>query len=375
MPSPSALQEKTRAASGCRITIKVGSNVLTRSDGLLDITRLSAIVEQVASLRQQGHEVLLVSSGSIASGRSELRQVHLGKMPPLDVRQLYSAVGQARLISIYYSLFRHYGLFAGQVLTMKENFATRRHYLNQRNCMEVMLSRGITPIINENDTASVTELMFTDNDELASLVATMMRCDLLILLTNVDGIFTAPPTSPDARLLTTIAADDDIDRYILPTTSDFGRGGMRTKAATCRQVAREGIPVIIANGRREHILTDLLAGKEVPATRFLPSSSPVSSVKRWLSHSETFSKGAIQLNANAVSRVLGPQAVSILPIGVTALQGQWEEHDLIAVLDPQGHPIGVGRAECGSDKAQTLLGKKGQKPLIHYDYLYLSPNP
>ena len=354
-----------------RLTVKVGSNVLTRSDGLLDITRMAALSEQLAELRAQGHELLLVSSGSIASGRSELRHMNVGRLDAVDVRQLYSAVGQARLIGTYYQLLLHYGVHAGQVLTMKENFSTRRHYLNQRNCMEVMLSNGVLPIINENDTASVTELMFTDNDELSALVATMMDCKTLIILSNVDGIFTAPPTSPDAQLLHEIRSDERIDRYILPGKSDFGRGGMLTKASIARKVAAEGIEVIIANGKREHILTDIIAGRDVPYTRFAPAPVDVSSVKRWLGHSGGFAKGAIRLNAGAVERICGQQAVSILPVGITQVDGQWDEHDIIRVLDPDGNPLGVGRAECSAETARTLLGQRGQKPVIHCDYLYL----
>ena len=354
-----------------RLTVKVGSNVLTRPDGLLDITRLSAIVEQIAELRAEGHEVLLVSSGSIASGRSELRSMHMGKLDAVDVRQLYSAVGQARLISVYYQLFQHFGIYAGQVLTMKENFSTRRHYLNQRNCMEVMLQHGVLPIINENDTASVTELMFTDNDELSALVAAMMGCKSLIILTSVDGIFTAPPGSPEAELLREIQPGDSISQYIHPGKSDFGRGGMLTKSAIARKAAKEGIEVMIANGKREHILTDLIARRPVPHTRFAPAPADVNSVKRWLSHSEGFSKGSIALNAHAVERICSPQAASILPVGITKVEGQWDKHDLISVFDADGRKIGVGRAECSADTARALIGQRGQKPVIHCDYLLL----
>ena len=355
-----------------RLTVKVGSNVLTRSDGLLDITRLSAIVEQIAELRMQGHEVLLVSSGSIASGRSELRRMNMGKLDAVDVRQLYSAVGQARLISVYYQLFQHFGIYAGQVLTMKENFSTRRHYLNQRNCMEVMLQNGVLPIINENDTASVTELMFTDNDELSALVATMMDCRMLVILSNVDGIFTAPPGSPEAELLREIHPNDNIEHYILPGKSDFGRGGMLTKSSIARKVAKEGIEVIIANGKREYILPDIIAGNDVPYTRFVPAAVDVSSVKRWLGHSGGFTKGAIRLNNGAAERVCGPQAVSILPVGIIQVDGQWDEHDIISVLDANGKPLGVGRAECSAETARQTLGQRGHKPVIHCDYLYLN---
>lgn len=156
-----------------RIALKIGSNVLTRPDGTLDITTMSALVDQVALLRKAGVEIAMISSGAVAAGRSELRNMHI-QLDSVSARQLYSSVGQAKLINRYYELFREHGLTCGQVLTLKESFATRRHYLNQKNCMEVMLSAGIIPVVNENDTVSVTDLMFTDNDELSGLVASML---------------------------------------------------------------------------------------------------------------------------------------------------------------------------------------------------------
>ena len=174
-----------------RITVKIGSNVLTRKDGSLDVTRMSALVDQGAELSRAGIEVILVSSGAVASGRSELKELARRKMDSVDQRQLFSAVGQAKLINRYYELFRDHNLAVGQGWTMKENFATRRHYLNQRNCMMVMIENNVIPIVNENDTVSVTELMFTDNDELSGLIATMMDSQALVILSNVDGICSA----------------------------------------------------------------------------------------------------------------------------------------------------------------------------------------
>ena len=171
-----------------RIVIKVGSNVLTRDDGRPDTTRISALVDQVARLHRAGTEVILVSSGAVASGHSILGQ-RAGKLDSVSARQLFSAVGQVKLLNRYYDLFNEYGIVCGQVLTTKESLSTRRQYLNQRNCMETMLANGVLPIVNENDTISVTELMFTDNDELSGLVAAMMNAEALIILSNIDGIY------------------------------------------------------------------------------------------------------------------------------------------------------------------------------------------
>ncbi|WP_290392095.1 glutamate 5-kinase, partial [uncultured Muribaculum sp.] len=180
-----------------RIAVKIGSNVLTRKDGTLDITRMSSIVDQVAELHRRGMEIILISSGAVASGRSELRLSQ--SLDSVSARQLYSAVGQAKLINRYYELFRDHGIACGQILTTKENFSTRRHYLNQKHCMDVMLANNVIPIVNENDTVSVTELMFTDNDELSGLIASMMGMQALIILSNIDGVYDGDPFSPGTR--------------------------------------------------------------------------------------------------------------------------------------------------------------------------------
>lgn len=252
-----------------RMVVKVGSNVLTRRDGKLDVTRVSTLVDQIAWLRQHGHEVILVSSGAMASGRGELRVDH--RLDSVEQRQLFSAVGQVKLVGLYYDLFREFGIPIGQVLTMKENFEPGEQYLNQQACMEVMLENGVLPIVNENDTVCVTELMFTDNDELSGLIAKMMRAETLVLLSNIDGIYTSHPDDPNAELIREVAPDRDLSEYILPEKSAFGRGGMHSKYTTAKKVSQAGIRVIIANGERDNVLVDLETRKNhVPHTEFLP---------------------------------------------------------------------------------------------------------
>lgn len=251
-----------------RIAVKVGSNVLTRRDGTLDITRMSAIVDQVAELHKRGTQVILVSSGAVASGRSEIRPSHT--LDEVSSRQLYSAIGQAKLMGKYYTLFREHGITCGQVLTTKEGLDKEDHYLNQQRCMEVMLSEGVIPIVNENDTLSITELMFTDNDELSGLMAQMMQVDELIILSNIDGIYDGNPADPASRVIRSVAATDDMEQYIQSEKSSLGRGGMLTKCHIARKVASEGIPVVIANGKTEDILLHLIdQPEETICTRFL----------------------------------------------------------------------------------------------------------
>ena len=252
-----------------RIVVKIGSNVLTRPDGKLDVTRVSALVDQVAWLRRQGHEVILVSSGAVACGRRELKVDH--SLDSVEQRQLFSALGQVKLIGLYYDLFREYHLHVGQVLTMKENFQPGEQYRNQRACMTVMLENDVLPIVNENDTVSVTELMFTDNDELSGLIAQMMEADTLILLSNIDGIYDGHPDSPSSRIIPTVEPGRDLSQYIKEEKSAFGRGGMHSKYTTASKMSQAGIRVIIANGERENILTDLIERKdETPHTEFIP---------------------------------------------------------------------------------------------------------
>ena len=253
-----------------RIVIKIGSNVLTRKDGKLDVTRVSAIVDQVAWLRRHDIEVILVSSGAVACGRRELTVDH--SLDSVEQRQLYSAVGQVKLVGLYYDLFREFGIHIGQVLTMKENFQPGEQYRNQQACMTVMLENDVLPIVNENDTVSVTELMFTDNDELSGLIAQMMQAETLILLSNIDGIYDGHPDDPTSRLIPVVEAGTDLSQYIKEEKSAFGRGGMHSKYTTAQKVQKTGIRVIIANGERENILVDLIENKQnVPHTEFTPN--------------------------------------------------------------------------------------------------------
>ena len=251
-----------------RIAVKIGSNVLTRPDGTLDITRMSALVDQMAALHKRGVQIVLVSSGAVASGRSEIRPSHT--LDEVSSRQLYSAIGQAKLMGKYYTLFREHGITCGQVLTTTEGLAKEDHYLNQQRCMEVMLAEGVIPIVNENDTLSITELMFTDNDELSGLMALMMRVDRLFIFSNIDGIYDGNPADLESNVIRTVSATDDMERYIQSSKSSLGRGGMLTKCRIARQVAAAGIPVIIANGKSEDILLRLVDHpEETICTKFV----------------------------------------------------------------------------------------------------------
>ena len=357
-----------------RIAVKIGSNVLTRSDGTLNVTRMSAIVDQVATLRHMGVEVILVSSGAVAAGRSMMRRRGVAPLDAVSERMLFSAVGQVRLINRYYDFFSDRSLTCGQVLTMKECFSTRHHYLNQRHCMNTMLAHGVIPIVNENDTISVTELMFTDNDELSGLIATMMECQALVILSNIDGVYDGNPDLPQSKVITDIAHTDvpNAASFIQKKKSSFGRGGMSTKFHIAQKVANEGCEVIIANGNREGILLDVVRGnRKVPYTLFHAAPQPVSSLKKWIAHSEGFAKGEIHVNEGASQALTGETASSVLPAGVTRIMGEFEKDDIVRIVAPDGTTIGYGRAAYSAAKARTVMGCKAKRPLVHYDYLYV----
>lgn len=254
-----------------RIAIKIGSAVLTRQDGTLDVTRLSHLVDQVAALRAQGIEIILISSGAVASGRGEL---HLStestlEMDSVEQRQLFSAVGQAKLINRYYDFLREHHIAAGQVLTQKADFDSPEHRDNMRRCMEVMLGHGVLPVVNENDTVCITELMFTDNDELSGLIARLMGADMLIILSNVDGLYNGRPGDEGVSLIPKVEAGKDVSQYIQSEKSGAGRGGMQSKCKTALEVAASGIDVLLACGTRENILVQLANHPEqVPHTLF-----------------------------------------------------------------------------------------------------------
>lgn len=353
-----------------RIVVKIGSNVLTRADGKPNVTNMSAIVDQVAHLREKGHEIILVSSGAVACGRGAVTP--LRTLDSVASRQLFSSVGQIRLINIYNDLFAQYGIVIGQVLTQKENFASRTSYLNQRACMLTMIENGVIPIVNENDTASLTELMFTDNDELSGMIATMTDADILIILSNVDGIYTGNPSDPESKLIERVMPGEDVSGNVVASKSGFGRGGMGTKCGIAGKVSEEGVKVIIAKGGRPNVITDLIESPEqVPHTVFEPCKEGLSTVKRWIAHSSSFAKGRVTVDGKAAEILRSDRAVSLLTVGVTGIEGEWEEGDIVNIYDSKGDLIGVGRSSLSSDAAKENAGQKGSKPLVHYDYLYI----
>ena len=350
-----------------RIVIKIGSNVLTQNDGLPDLRRIGHLVEQMAAIRKQGIEVILVSSGAVASGRSMITVSE--KSDAVAARQLLASIGQVKLINTYSNLFGQYDILCSQILVTKEDFRDRLHYLNMRNCLEVLLQHQVIPVVNENDVVSVTELMFTDNDELAGLIAAMLNANALLILTNVDGIYDGDPKLAGSKILEEVDNSTVLPSFVVSGKSQFGRGGMVTKSTIAQKTAQLGIAVHIANGTKDNILTDVLAGK-IAHTRFVPDKGK-SGKKKWIAHSAHTATGAVQVNAGAGEALTSNKATSLLPVGVVKILSDFDKGEIIKLVDEQDKLIGLGIAEYASDKARERLGQKNQKALVHYDYLYL----
>lgn len=238
------------------VVIKIGSNVLTRPDGRLDLTNISQLVDQVAALKRSGISLVLVSSGAVSAGREQVTVT--SDTEEVARRQVLSAVGQVRLMGLYRQFFANHDLLCAQVLATKGDFRDDQHKTNMLNCFRALLRDEVVPVVNENDVVAVTELMFTDNDELAGLVARMLEVDTLVILSSVDGLFDGPPATAGSRLVRRVRAGDEAAAaFVQREKSSLGRGGMATKLRIAGETAAAGIPVLLGNGRRPGILLEM----------------------------------------------------------------------------------------------------------------------
>lgn len=361
-----------KATSGT-IAIKIGSNVLTCTNGTLDTQRMASLVADIAQLHAEGRKIILVSSGAVAAGRSIVKDYD--SLEPVAQRQLLSSVGQVMLIDTYKRLFDKHNIQIGQVLVTKQDFRTREHYLNIKNCIEALWECNVIPVVNENDAASVTALMFTDNDELSGLLASMMDCRKLFILSNVDGIYNGDPKADDTSVIRQIEPSANVAQYVQTTKSGFGRGGMQTKCRTAQKTAASGIDVYIANGTAPRVITRLASGDDTFVCTHFVAGEHSPAVKKWIAYSDGFARASVTVNDGAKAALLShTKAASLLLPGVTAIEGNFMKDDLLLIRDEQGEAIGVGRAGMDKDKALKLVGQKHSKPLIHYDYLYIYPS-
>jgi len=253
-----------------RIVVKVGTKVLSKDDGTIDTDVMEHLAEQIAALKKNS-EVILVTSGAVGMGRSLLT---LEGADSVVEKQVFAAVGQVKLMSMYADLFAKHGYVCAQVLATKEDFRDEQHYLNMKNCLENLLRDNVIPVVNENDVVAVAELLFTDNDELAGLIASQLSADAVIILTSVDGVLTGDPKDPGTTVVPEINVSDiaSFQKYITSEKTGSGRGGMRTKFSVAEKLAAEGITTHIVNGKKKNVLVDVVAGKKL-GTRFAPKKT------------------------------------------------------------------------------------------------------
>ena len=343
--------------------IKVGTHVLTKADGLLDEEIILQIVSQIATLKRAGVKVILVSSGAMGAGRALIKESD--GLSDVVRRQLLAAVGQVQLMNIYAKYFSAKNYLCAQVLAAKEDFRDRRHYLNMKNCFEALLRDDIVPIVNENDVVSVGELMFTDNDELAGLIAAMMNVDALIILTTVSGVL-----DEQGKLIPEVNGEINIEEQVSPGISKMGRGGMRTKCRVALKVSSLGIPTYIVDGRQAGVLITIAQGKKIGT--FFPAAARKSNVKKWIAQAQGQEKGEVWINKRAQEVLCEKgKAASLLPVGVTKVEGDFNKGDIIKIRGEKGKELGYGVAQYGAQQAREYIGKKGKRELVHYDYLYL----
>lgn len=353
-----------------RICIKVGSNVLTKENGELNCERIENIVYQISELRKKNIQCILVSSGAVAAGKSKIKLFE--KVDTVSSRQVWSSVGQVALLNVYSSFLSRFQIECAQVLVTKEDFRTRNHYLNMKNCLNALLNHDILPIINENDAVSVTALMFTDNDELSGLIASMMDAEALFLLSNINGIYAGDPNDAQSKVIRTINGDvNRIKQFITTQKSDFGRGGMLTKCSIASRIAKSGISVHIANGSVDDIVLSLIQSPESINHTEFSASKKASPVKQWLAGSEGFEKARVVINKGAEEALYSNKAVSLLPVGIIELKGTFEKGDIVKIMSSNGKTLGLGKTQYNKEKTVSCMGKTGTKPLVHYDYLFL----
>ena len=354
-----------------RIVVKIGSQVLCDPAGSLNRDVLASLVSQLCGLQTEGWQVLLVSSGAVAAGKGLVPEQLKRIADPVARKQVLAATGQVRLMETYRELFAKQALTIAQVLATKNDFQTRRHYLNMRGCIEALLEAGIVPVINENDVVSITELMFTDNDELAGLLAGMVKAEMLCLLSTVPGVYDGDPD--DAATQCIRVWDDDryqIEDIVSRGTSALGRGGMHNKLAVARKVARLGTEVVIADGTDPQIISKIL-GDQKTGTHF-PVIGDASPAKRWLASADDHATGSVTVNKGAQDALLDSNRLaSVLLVGIEAVDGGFSRGDVIQILNSSGKVLGCGQARYDHSDAKKLMGQRGHKPLIHYDYLYL----
>ncbi|MBZ0307264.1 MAG: glutamate 5-kinase [Anaerolineae bacterium] len=350
------------------IVVKIGTSTLTQGTKHLSRPMMLEIVRQLATLHHEGHHMILVTSGAMAAGRELLKQN--GFPAFLPVKQMLCAVGQSQLMRLYTDLFALYDVQVGQVLITGDDL--RRHrtrYLNARDTLNTLLVYGIVPIINENDTVAVEEIKVGDNDNLSALIASIINADLLLLLTDCDGLYDKDPRQhPDARRMEVVIKIDDTIRGSANGTSSsgLGIGGMQTKIQAAELAGRSGIETVIANGSTRDIILRIVEGESL-GTRFLPPAPRVESRKRWLLSEPP--QGKLTIDSGA-GRVLLSNGASLLPVGVRQVEGHFSRGAIVAILDASGTKMAHGLTNYDSEELRRLCGMKSDRIEAILGYTY-----
>ncbi|MBU1184131.1 MAG: glutamate 5-kinase [Proteobacteria bacterium] len=340
-----------------KIIVKVGSAVLTGEDGL-DLQIIEQLVDEISALRQQGYQVVLVSSGAIASGKHRLGIP--GKLKSIPQKQAAAAVGQGRLMRVYSNAFGKHGLFVGQVLLTMSDITDRKRFLNIRNTLFTLMDWGVITIINENDTVAVDEIKFGDNDHLAAMVANIVEAHLVINLTSTEGLYDRNPADPKKAKLIPLVTEitPEIEAAATQEATPVGMGGMKSKVMAAKKVIASGIPYIIAPGRRQGVLQEILDGKET-GTLFLPMAEHLNSRKYWIAFTLR-SRGRILIDEGAKEALVG-DGKSLLPSGVMQVEGNFALGDPVTCVDAAGNTIAKGLVNYTSDEIRKIMGLKSSK--------------
>ncbi|MFZ9628859.1 MAG: glutamate 5-kinase [Ilumatobacteraceae bacterium] len=338
-----------------RVVAKIGTSSLTDARGVIETGVIDALCDQLAALRAGGHEVILVTSGAVSAGVAALG---LAERPgDVITLQAISAAGQSRLMETYNRSLARHALVAAQVLLVPHDFVDRRQYLHARQTLVRLLELGCIPIVNENDAVASDEIRYGDNDRIATLVAHNVGADVLVLLTDTPGLYTADPrTDPAATLIEVVAADDPLQSVTATQSgSNRGSGGMASKLSAARMASWAGVRAVIGKASRPDVLVDAVAGRSV-GTTFLPSDRAVSARKLWIGFA-TNVDGAVVVDDGA-RRALIERGTSLLPAGITSVEGDFDEGDVVAVRTAEGGVIARGIVLCDADTARAVMGQR-----------------
>lgn len=364
-----------------RIVIKVGTSTITDKNGAIDQEYLDNLASQMASLKAQGINILLVTSGAIRAGMEKMGFTERPKTIP--EKQAAAAVGQGYLMRIYTDIFTRHGITAGQVLLTRDDFGSRKRYLNIRNTLLTLINHSVVPVINENDTVAIDEIRVGDNDNLAALVASSLQADMLILLSDVPGLYDADPVkNPSAGLISVVSKIDGKIRSIAGGAgTSSGTGGMVTKISAAEIAMNSGVKMVIADGRRPDVVTDILSGKQI-GTVFLPCDECLCGRKRWIAFGAP-ARGSVIVNDGARSMIT-ERGKSLLAAGITAVEGIFQHGDMIKILDKDGNQFARGFVNYNageidrikgkqSSEIEDILGYKDFDEVVHRDNLVLKP--